>query len=438
MEFNEENIKTNPAESSTHQKFQTNSTSRLISAITDFIPAFFSPNGVLLKENEEKNKPNILEAIIQSEEFFKSHPNAYQDDESKSAFVLNKLSGTARRWGLSLLTDGTLKKLPYEHFKKLLLENFDAGDERKQKYVIMDQLWNLKQHQLGNVADYTIEFRRLAGRLGWPDEVLVDIIGKGLLDRVREEYDKQQKPKTLFEATNIIIGIDKKCYLESCIRHKSNNNHYKNHKTFNKRRHELNKTGSQFKRNKSKKNKFKSDILSANYTPSGNSTMTTTFFIKVNGRNVRTNFLIDSGSARSYLCKNFTNANKIPTSGLSIPINIQLPNGQNMTIKQTTKPLRLKIMDHSEIFEFCIGNLQLNGINGILGRDWLSKHNPYINYQASKIFFIGKYCGSHCPSSRKNKFFNQKSEVTASMITPNNSYDENNCDTIIPESISED
>ena len=166
MEFIGENITANPAENSTKQKFQTNSTSKLISAITDFIPAFFSPNGVLLKENEEKNKPNILEAIIQSEEFFKSHPNAYQDDESKSAFVLNKLSGTARRWGLSLLTDGTLKKLPYEQFKKLLLENFDAGDERKQKYVIMDQLWNLKQHQLGNVADYTIEFRRLVGRLG--------------------------------------------------------------------------------------------------------------------------------------------------------------------------------------------------------------------------------------------------------------------------------
>jgi len=113
--------------------------------------------------------------------------------------------------GVSLLTDETLKTLQFEQFKKLLLENFDAGEERKQKYVIMDELWKLKQHQLGSVADYTIEFRRLAGRLRWPDEVLVDIIGKGLIDRVCEEYDKQEKPKTLFEATNIIIGIDKKC-----------------------------------------------------------------------------------------------------------------------------------------------------------------------------------------------------------------------------------
>jgi len=72
--------------------------------------------------------------------------------------------------------------------------------------------------------------------------------------------------------------------------------------------------------------------------------MTTTFSIMINGRNVRTNFLIDSGSARSFLCKNFTNENKIPTSRLSTPINIQLPNGQNMSIKQTTKPLRLVII----------------------------------------------------------------------------------------------
>ena len=49
MEFNSENITANPAENSTNQKLQTNSTSKLISAITDFIPAFFSPNGVLLK-----------------------------------------------------------------------------------------------------------------------------------------------------------------------------------------------------------------------------------------------------------------------------------------------------------------------------------------------------------------------------------------------------
>jgi len=83
------------------RELPSNNASKLISAITDFIPAFFSPNGVLLKESENESKPNTLEAIIQSEEFFSSHPNSYQDDETKNAFVINKLSGTARKWGLS-------------------------------------------------------------------------------------------------------------------------------------------------------------------------------------------------------------------------------------------------------------------------------------------------------------------------------------------------
>jgi len=162
------------------------------------------------------------------------------------------------------------------------LDNFDTGNEEKQKYVTMNKLWNLKQQRLGGVAEYTIEFRRLIGRLGWPDKVLIDIIRKGLIDRVREEFDKVKKPDTLFKTTNIIIGIDKKCYLESCICNKTGN--YNKHKSFNKRRKELNKTENQFK-----KNKFKKELLSANYTPSGEISMTTTFYLQVNGKNIKAN-----------------------------------------------------------------------------------------------------------------------------------------------------
>jgi len=40
-----------------------------------------------------------------------------------------------------------------------------------------------------------------------------------------------------------------------------------------------------------------------------------------------------------------------------------------MTIKQTSKLLKLKFMDHQEDYKFCIGNMQLNRISGILKRD---------------------------------------------------------------------
>jgi len=71
---------------------------------------------------------------------------------------------------------------------------------------------------LGKVPNYTIDFRKIASRLGWPYSVFIDIIGKGLIDQVRKEFDKVKMPKIIFEATNIIISIDKKCYIENSLR----------------------------------------------------------------------------------------------------------------------------------------------------------------------------------------------------------------------------
>jgi len=423
------------------------SAARLISAITDFIPAYFAPNGVLQKGVDGKNKLRPFEVVIQSEDFFTDHPSSFKDDESKCSFIINRLTGLAKKWGLSLLTDGTLKTISYEEFKRILLENFDSGKERKQKYVLIEKLFKLKQYQLGNAAEYTIEFRRLAGRLGWPDEVLNDIIGRGLLDCVREEFDKLDKPTTLFEATNLIISIDRKLYLESCLRQKANNKNNKR-KIFQRQRYEHNQAekrfkGKNFKKDKTKnENKSKNDFLSANYTPNGKNTISTTFYISVNNKKIPANILIDSGSGRSFLCKDFVTAKKIPITGLSSPINIQLPNSKTMSVKQTTKPIKLQLMDHSEVFEFYIGNLQLQGINGILGRDWLSKHNPYINYYTNSIFFIGRYCASHCPSSKGNKFLFH-SDITAPMFEREDVDQEEhicqeNSDYIIPEIISDE
>ena len=98
MEFDsEKDATTSPNNNLPVPEATTTNASKFIRAITDFFPAFFSPNDVLLKESKNEGKPNTLEAIIQSEEFFSSHPNFYQDDEAKNAFVINKLNGTARK-----------------------------------------------------------------------------------------------------------------------------------------------------------------------------------------------------------------------------------------------------------------------------------------------------------------------------------------------------
>eukprot|EP00833_Pecoramyces_ruminatium_P012447 jgi/Orpsp1_1/1186479/evm.model.d7180000050916.1 len=179
-----------------------NETSRLITTITEYIPTFFSPNGVLTQEKEEDYNLNIVEIIGQCELFFNDHPSSFTTDENKCSFIIHKLKGPSKKWGLSLKADGTLSTLGYEMFKNLLVENF--GDSKEQKYSLIEQLLSSKQRTLGKAAFYTIEFRRIAKRIGWSDEVYIDLIRRGLLEEVRKEYDKAERPTNLFEATNLI------------------------------------------------------------------------------------------------------------------------------------------------------------------------------------------------------------------------------------------
>ena len=166
--------------------------------------------------------------------------------------------------------------------------------------------------------------------------------------------------------------------------------------------------------------------------------MTTTFLITVNNRKIKTRILIDSGSARSYLCKSFVTANKIPYSSLSNTVNVRLPNEKNMAIRQVTKRLKLTFMNHTEMFEFFIANLQLQDISAILERDWLNLHSPYIDYKNNKIYFLESHCFSHCPSAKGNKFVFHSSDITASLLPNNEQKEEIPLDSIIPDSIPED
>ncbi|OUM63002.1 hypothetical protein PIROE2DRAFT_43743 [Piromyces sp. E2] len=115
-----------------------------------------------------------------------------------------------------------LDKFSYKKFKHLILKNF--GDTKEQKYVLMEQLLDLKQKNLGKATFYTIKFRRLARRIGWPDSVLIDLIRRDLLEDVKKEFDNvKNKPKTLFEVANVIIEVDKKLLLNNKYKSENNN-----------------------------------------------------------------------------------------------------------------------------------------------------------------------------------------------------------------------
>eukprot|EP00833_Pecoramyces_ruminatium_P005613 jgi/Orpsp1_1/1179645/evm.model.c7180000070190.1 len=115
---------------STSTNRDSDSTSKLISTITEYIPTFFSPNGILTHEKEDDFGLNIVEIIGQCELFFSDHPNSFTSEENKCSYVIHKLHGPSKKWSLSLKADGTLQTLGYNMFKELLIKNFGDSNEQ--------------------------------------------------------------------------------------------------------------------------------------------------------------------------------------------------------------------------------------------------------------------------------------------------------------------
>ena len=79
-----------------------NEAGKLIPAITEYIPTFFAPMCLLAREKEEEKNLNITEIISQCELFFSDHPNSFTSEESKSSYLIHKLSGPPKN-GVCLL-----------------------------------------------------------------------------------------------------------------------------------------------------------------------------------------------------------------------------------------------------------------------------------------------------------------------------------------------
>ena len=65
----------------------------------------------------------------------------------------------------------------------------------------------------------------------------------------------------------------------------------------------------------------------------------------------------------------------------------------NGEVNQETHPLTTRIHDHEEVLQFDIVNLGRHDI--ILGRPWLRKHNPQINWKTENIQFSNCRCHEH-------------------------------------------
>jgi len=139
--------------------------------------------------------------------------------------------------------------------------------------------------------------------------------------------------------------------------------------------------------------------------------------------------LLDSGSQFNLIDIYFVKENNIPFhSNPSIPKASGIDG--NQTIFGKTSPITLKYKNHICKTEFYV--VDLPSYCGILGIEWLTTHNPLIDFQNKKITFNSNYCLSNCltlPNSfivNSNKINSHETRSPSYTHTNNSKFHSNN------------
>lgn len=105
---------------------------------------------------------------------------------------------------------------------------------------------------------------------------------------------------------------------------------------------------------------------------------------------------IDSGADSCFMDLTWCQNMGFPLTEISPPHSLVLAGGQSdpsRSIKHRTVAIQVKIGNHYELISFYVCNL---GHPVILGFDWLSRHNPDIDWSISNLTFKSEFCLSHC------------------------------------------
>ena len=104
-----------------------------------------------------------------------------------------------------------------------------------------------------------------------------------------------------------------------------------------------------------------------------------------------TTVLINSGCTSSSISKRFVQENKINTIKLPRAITVVNADGTTNAGRKITEmvKIKMKIQDHEETFELAVTDIGRRDI--FIGHDWLTYHNPEMEWQENTIKF------SRCP-----------------------------------------
>src|SRR4051812_48194757 len=93
--------------------------------------------------------------------------------------------------------------------------------------------------------------------------------------------------------------------------------------------------------------------------------------------------LIDSGSSGNFVREKFAKLSQIPLQPKSSPYQVKLADKTTLDVNQAAPCVELQIQNHTDTLDLDV--LPLEGNDVILGKPWLRKHNPHIDWRQNRI-----------------------------------------------------
>ncbi len=384
-----------------------------------------------LKDGFAGNRKYLKGFLAKMQLIFALHPENYESDSLKVAYVISRLYGDALNWAATLINNNDPSLNNYSLFISRLRSVYGDYDST---FIANQKLRTIKQKQLGKISGYINEFNRYSDESNWNEEAKMDAFTAGLQNQVANRIlEMYPGPQTLIGLQTVAARIDAR--ISNQRNFFSNNkptfsNYSKSHRNKGKQRTHRGPISNEEKERRrkenlcmycgsashtldncplKKKNNPNDPSTSTSYVSNPTNNQNTSrprisddpnisqliikFNLQVSNVSINTKILLDSGSQFNLMDVYFAKACNIPViDDQNLPTVTGI--GGCQPLLGITPSILLTYKNHICYTTFYL--VDLPSYNCLLGSDWLVLHNPTINFSNKDINFVSNYCLSNC------------------------------------------
>ncbi len=351
--------------------------------------------------------------LLQLALYIEMQPQRFPTERSKVAFLISLLSGRALSWAKAIWNANTSLINSYIAFTNHFKEVFELATGA---LSVSDQLLPLRQGT-SSTHEYTLQFRTLAATCGWNEAALIGVYRQGLDTNIRTQmaiFDDAVGLESFMQKANRIAQRLSACHTAKTARQPASPAHGSpvpepmqvdtTRLSSQERAHRM-ATGlclycssaDHFIRSCPNRTPRPAvSTLQCDPDISTLSVLTVQLFTPVNS--ITASALVDSGSSGNFISQDLLSRLRLPRRRHLRALRVETVTGKPLGrgwVKFESPPMKLKIGNlHEEEITFLV--LEGPTVDIILGRPWLIRHSPEIQWESSDIIRWSEYCRQHC------------------------------------------